>query len=353
MTQIGPKPYGILLLNTGSSSAPEIPETRAYLRQFLSDPRIIDIAAWKRWLLLNLIILRTRPKKTAEAYKAIWTERGSPLIAISEDTKSALEASFPNIPIALGMAYGNPSIETGMDTLIEQGADHIIVAPLFPQYASATTGSVLNRVYDYCSEKWNVPTLSIVPPFFDDPDYLDAWAALAKPKLEEFRPDHILMSFHGLPERHIFKGDPSGQHCLKQPNCCATGNRANQRCYRRHCMVTCQGLVSRLGLTQDQYTIAFQSRLGGDAWLEPSTEDSIEKLAQQGVKRLAILSPAFVADCLETLEELGMGGKESFLEHGGEDFILVPSLNTEPQWIATLTKLINHAVDPSLIAKHG
>ena len=336
-------PYGVLLLNTGSSSAPEVRETRAYLKQFLSDPRIIDIPAWKRWLLVNLIILPFRPKRTAAAYKEIWTERGSPLIAISEDCRDALSNQLDNIPVALGMAYGTPSIEEGIDTLKNLGVDHMIVVPLFPQFASATTGAVLNRVYEYCGAKWNVPTLSVVPPFYDDPDYLDSWSSIARPYLNEFRPDKILFSFHGLPERQIYKADETGKHCLIQKNCCDIPVRENKLCYRRHCMITSHALVDRLDLSAEQYTVSFQSRLGRDAWLEPSTEDTIVKLAKEGVKRLAVLSPAFVADCLETLEELGMAAKEKFIEAGGEDFLLIPSLNTHPDWIDTLTKLVRQA----------
>ncbi len=337
------QPYGVLLLNTGSSSAPEVRETRAYLKQFLSDPRIIDIPAWKRWILVNLIILPLRPKRTAAAYKAIWTERGSPLIAISEDCRDALSKELINVPVALGMAYGTPSIEDGIDALINLGVNHLIIVPLFPQFASATTGAVLNRVYEYCGTKWNVPTLSVVPPFYNDPDYLDSWASVARPYLIDFNPDKVLFSFHGLPERQILKADKSGKHCLLQKNCCDMPVRDNQLCYRRHCMVTAHALVDKLGMSAEQYTVSFQSRLGRDAWLEPSTEDTIVKLANDGIKRLAIISPAFVADCLETLEELGMAAKEKFLEAGGEDFVLIPSLNTHPGWIETLSKLVRQA----------
>jgi len=331
---------GILLINTGSSSAPRVPETRAYLRQFLSDPRIIDVPAWKRWIIVNCFILPFRPKQTAEAYEAIWTERGSPLISISEDVRDALKAEFPQAEIALGMAYGRPSIPEGIDALMAKQVDRIVLAPMFPQYASATTGSVLSGAYEHAARQWNVPHYSVLPPYFDDPGYLDAWQAVAEPALDSFRPDHVLLSFHGLPERQIFKGDASGAHCLKQPDCCAVEVPANKMCYRRHCMVTSRALVARLKLPADQYSITFQSRLGKEPWLEPATDSTIEALAKRGVKRLAILSPAFVADCLETLEELGMQGKESFLEHGGEDFMLVPSLNSHPEWVKALADLL-------------
>lgn len=331
---------GVLLVNTGSSAAPRVPETRAYLRQFLSDPRIIDIPAWKRWIVLNCFILPFRPKRTAEAYEAIWTERGSPLIAISEDFRDALAQAMPEAAIAIGMAYGRPSISEGMDALIAQQVDRIIVAPMFPQFASATSGSVLEAAYTIAAKQWNVPALSALPAFYEDPGFLEAWEAVARPALEEFQPDHVILSYHGLPERQIYKGDPSGCHCLKQPNCCDTRVPANQHCYRRHCLETAREIARRLGLEEGNYTLAFQSRLGRDPWLGPATDQTIVSLARQGVKRLAVLSPAFVADCLETLEEIGIGGKEEFLHHGGEAYLLVPSLNTHPRWVQAMADLL-------------
>lgn len=332
--------YGILLVNTGSSSAPKTAETREYLRQFLSDPRIIDIAAWKRWLLVNLIILPFRPAKTAEAYEAVWTEKGSPLISISEEFAEALRAVLPDNPIEIGMAYGVPSIETGLDKLIATGVDRIVVVPMFPQYASATTGAVVERCSKHAGSKWNTPFLSFLPPYFDDEGYLQAWEAVAAEKLAAFKPDHVLLSYHGLPERQIFKGDPSGSHCLKVKDCCAVETPANKNCYRRHCMVTSREIIRRLGLEEGTYSVTFQSRLGRDPWLSPATDQTVEELAKKGVKRLAVLSPAFTADCLETLEEIGMQAKESFIEHGGEAFELIPSLNNHPRWVEALADLI-------------
>jgi ferrochelatase len=331
---------GVLLVNTGSSSAPRAKETRAYLRQFLSDPRIIDIAPWKRWLLLNLIILPLRPRKTAEAYEAIWTDRGSPLIAISEDFRDLLQKRLPEFAVEIGMAYGDPSVRTGMDKLLAQEVDRIIVVPMFPQFASATTGSVLEAAYKIAGEHWNVPALSALPAFYDDPLFIDAWEAVAKPRLEAFKPDHVLMSFHGLPERQVKKSDPTGEHCLCREGCCDVKVSANRNCYRHHCIETGKRIVERLGLAEYQYTVTFQSRLGRDPWLTPATDETIVKLAKQGVKRLAILSPAFVADCLETLEEIGIGGKEEFLKNGGEEYLLVPSLNTEPKWVEALARRV-------------
>ena len=334
------KKIGVILLNTGSAASPHVPDVRVYLKQFLSDPRIIDLPAWQRWIIVNLFVLPFRPKKTGEAYEAIWTERGSPLIAFSEDFCAALQAKMPEAIVKIGMAYGAPSISKTLDELMAAGVERIIVVPMFPQYASATTGSVLECVYKHCAEQWNVPALSVLPPYYNDAGYLDAWHAVAAPALEAFRPDHVLLSYHGLPERQVKKCDPSGTHCLKQQDCCEQAVPANRMCYRHHCVQTSKALIHRLGLQEGKYSVAFQSRLGRDPWLSPATDETIERLAKQGVKRLAILSPAFVADCLETLEELGMQGKESFVEHGGEDLLLVPSLNAHPAWVNALHRLL-------------
>jgi len=331
---------GLLLINTGSSAAPHTAETRVYLRQFLSDPRIIDIAAWKRWVIVNCFILPFRPKQTAEAYEAIWTERGSPLISISEDFAEALAKELPDMPVEIGMAYGTPSIETGMDKLVAKDVDRILIVPMFPQYASATTGAVMERSFKHAAKQWNVPFLSVLPPYYDDEGYLDAWEAVAKERLAAFGPDHVLLSYHGLPERQIYKGDPSGAHCLKVKDCCAVVNPANKNCYRRQCAYTARALMERLNLTDQNATLTFQSRLGRDPWLTPATDQTVEELAQKGVKRLAVLSPAFTADCLETLEEIGMQARDSFLEHGGEAFELIPSLNTHPKWVTAMAALI-------------
>lgn len=333
---------GILLVNTGSPDTPEIPAVRAYLRQFLADPRVIDLAPIPKWLLLNLVILPFRPKVSAHAYRQIWTDGGSPLIANTRALSNALAEALPEMETEIGMAYGTPSIETGLERLIERGARRFILAPLFPQYASATTGSVLEAAYRTLGARTNVPALSVMGPFYDDPGFLDAWAALSAPQLEAFRPDHLLMSFHGLPERHLLKSDPTGRHCLKSPDCCQAYRGANPDCYRAHCFATAHGIADRLGLDGEDYTVSFQSRLGRDAWLAPATGEVLVLKARKGVKRLAVLSPSFVADCLETLEELGIRGKESFLGNGGEAFHLLDSLNGHPAWVKALSTLIRH-----------
>lgn len=331
---------GILLVNTGSPDAPEVPETRRYLRQFLSDPRVIDISPIARWLLLNFVILPRRPKYSSAAYRSIWTDRGSPLIVNSEDLRDGLRLALPDWIIEIGMAYSRPSVPQALDALLEQGAGRIVVAPMFPQYASATVGSVLELTYKTAASKPNVTALSAVAPFYEEPEFLDAWASVARPQLEDFNADHIFFSYHGLPERQILKCDPTGAHCLKQEDCCERYREANPNCYRAHCFATTRGIVERLGLAKDGFTVAFQSKLGRDPWLSPAADKTIVRLAQSGVKRLAILSPAFVADCIETLEELGIRGKKSFLENGGEAFKLVSSLNSDPAWVSGFASIL-------------
>ncbi len=331
---------GILLINTGSPDAPRVPEVRRYLRQFLSDPRVIDIPTVPRWLLLNVRILPFRPKPVSHAYQSIWTDRGSPLIVNSEDFRDALRKELPEAQIEIAMAYGNPSIPDAMDRLTKIGVDHIVVVPMFPQYASATVGSVLECVYKTAAEKPNVPPLKTVAPYYNDEGYLDAWAEVARSKLEEFNPDHIVMSFHGLPERQIRKCDPSGGHCLQKNDCCDTYETGNPNCYRAHCTATARGIAKRLKLEESAYTLCFQSKLGRDPWLTPATDVKTIELAKQGVKRLAILSPAFVADRLETIEELGIRAKEDFTENGGKELLLVPSLNSHPKWVRAMADII-------------
>ena len=331
---------GVLLVNTGSPDAPEVPDVRRYLRQFLSDPRVLDIAPLARWFLLNFVILPRRPKVSAAAYRSIWTDRGSPLIVNSENFRDGLRDQLPERIVEIGMAYGRPSVPEALDSLLSQGAGRIVIAPMFPQYASATVGSVLELTYKTAASKPNVTALSVVAPFYEEPEFLDAWASVARPELEDFNADHILFSYHGLPERQIFKCDPTGAHCLKRDDCCERYREANPDCYRAHCFASTRGIVEGLGLAKDGFTVAFQSKLGRDTWMKPAADETIVRLAKSGLKRLAVLSPAFVADCIETIEELGIRGKKSFLENGGEAFKLVPSLNSDPAWVSGFASIL-------------
>ena len=344
-----PEKYGILLMNTGSPDAPETAPTRSYLNRFLSDPRVIDLPTWKRKLLVSLILV-TRPAESAHAYSQIWTDRGSPLVFHAEDLRDGLRKELPDALIEIGMAYGRPFIPDAIHSLVKQGATRILLAPLFPQYASATTGSVLECAYRVIGEMPNVLPSTVLSPFYEHPAYLDAWATLSKPHLDEFKPDHILLSFHGLPERQIYKCDPSGSHCLKKENCCESYLDGNPHCYRAHCAATTRGIIERLGLSEDDYTFVFQSKLGRDPWLTPAADETVEALGRKGVKRLAMLSPAFVADCIETIEELGIQAKESFEESGGGEFLLVPSLNSEEVWVKAFAQILRETIPEPVTA---
>jgi ferrochelatase len=334
---------GVLVINLGSPDAPTTPAVRRYLAEFLSDPRVLDINAVGRWLLLNLIILRTRPAKSAHAYQQIWTEAGSPLVVHGQALVAALADALPEHPVVLAMRYGNPSIPDGLAKLRAAGCDRVVVFPLYPQYAASSTGTALELVYETVGKAWNTPFVQVVPPFWDDAGFLDAFAAVAQPAMRA-KPDHVLFSFHGLPERHILKSDESGgSHCLTE-GCCETITDVNRNCYRAQCVHTAYGIAARLGLAREDYTIAYQSRLGRTPWIKPYTDEVLTELAERGVKRLAVLCPAFVADCLETIEEIGLRNAADFVAAGGEALELVPSLNSHPAWITAATALVRRAI---------
>lgn len=328
-------PTGLLLINLGTPDEPTTPAVRRYLREFLSDPRVIDINPVGRALLLHGVILRTRPAKSAHAYQSIWDpQRGSPLMAYSKDLAAAVATKLGDSwRVELAMRYGNPSIERGFTKLREAGVDRIVVLPLYPQYAASSTATSVARVMELASTRWDTVPIDVVPAFYDDPGFLAAFEAVARPALAEARPDHILFSYHGLPERQIRKSDPTGQHCLRDASCCARITDANRNCYRAQCFATTRSLATRLGLAGDSYSVTFQSRLGRTPWITPHTDVVIDELAKAGKKRLAVLCPAFVADCLETLEEIGMRAREQFKAGGGEELTLVPSLNATPPWV--------------------
>jgi ferrochelatase len=332
---------GLLLVNLGTPEAPRTPEVRRYLREFLSDPRVFDLHPAKRALVLELFILPFRPSRSAEAYRKIWSERGSPLLFHGEDLAAKLRARLgPDTRVELAMRYQNPTIAAALDRLRDAGADRVVVVPLFPQYSSAAWGSAVEKVFAEAGSRWNVPVLDVVPPFYDHPAFLDAAAEIARRERAGFDADYWLMSFHGLPERQITKSDLSGgRHCLRD-GCCASIGPANRFCYRAQCFTTARGIAERLGLAEDRWEVTFQSRLGRDPWIQPFTDVRVIELARAGVKRLAVMSPAFVADCLETLEELALRAREEFVHHGGEDLRLVPSLNSEEVWVDALLAII-------------
>jgi len=325
---------GLLLINLGTPDSPRPGDVRRYLREFLSDPRVIDIAGWKRWLILNLFILPFRPRRSGEAYEQIWDDRGSPLLYHTRDLAEKVQRRLgERVAVEVGMRYGNPSIAAALERMRRSGVDRIVAFPLFPQYSSAATGSAVDKLWHEAGKLWNTPFIQIVPPFFDDGGFIDCFAATARPHIEELDPDVVFFSFHGLPERHVTKSDDTGAHCLRSQHCCDRIVEANRNCYRAQCFVTARLLAERLGVPREKREISFQSRLGRDPWIKPYTDVQFDEYTRRrGAKRAVVLSPAFVADCLETLEELGIRGVEQWRAGGGEQLHVVPCPNADDAW---------------------
>jgi ferrochelatase len=332
---------GVLLVNVGTPSAPTSRATRAFLREFLGDPRVLDISAAARFLLLNAIILPFRPRRSAKAYRSIWMDGGSPLLVHGRAFTGALGRELgAGFAPRLAMRYGSPSIAEALDGFRAEGIDRIVVFPLYPQHAAATTGTSLDAAYRLAAARWNVPSLRAVPAFYDDPGFLQAFAEVARPEIDAIGADRVLFSFHGLPERQVRKADESGAQCLRSVDCCGAIGPANASCYRAQCFATAREIASRLRLDSAGWTVSFQSRLGRDPWIGPATDATVRELARSSVRRLVVICPAFVADCLETREEIGLRAKDDFLAHGGAEFRLVPSLNSHPAWVAAAAGLV-------------
>ena len=344
MSDSPPPRTGVLPVNVGTPDAPQAPEVRRFLREFLGDPRVFDVSPALRWFLLNFVILPRRPHRSAEAYRKVWMPEGSPLLVHGKRFAEALQIELGrSFRVVLAMRYQSPSIRAAFETFRAEGIDRVVVLPLFPQYASATTGTVLEECYRVAGRYRNTPHLRVVDPYYDHEGVIDAFRQVGEPVLREVRPDHVLFSFHGLPERQVRKSDESGSHCLRSEGCCDRIVPANRNCYRAQCHATARLLAARLGLPEGGFTLTFQSRLGRDPWIRPYTDEVVLELARRGVKRVAAFSPAFVADCLETIEEIGMQARASFLANGGEEFRLVPSLNDHPRWIETAATLVREA----------
>ncbi len=333
---------GILLINLGSPKSTETQDVKTYLDEFLMDEYVIDLPYIIRFLLVKGIILNVRPKKSAEAYKTIWWDSGSPLIEISKQVQTKLEKIVDH-PMALAMRYAEPSIKQGLDELLSKdpAIDHVIAVPLYPHYAMATTQTVVEKTNDVV--KHHFPTLNVdyVPPFYDYQHYVNALTNKIKSFLTP-QTDYLLFSYHGVPVRHLKKTDPTKKHCYKIKDCCFIPNsEAHPVCYAHQVKRTTDLVMQSIDYPRNQWSWAFQSRLGLDEWLQPFADDEIERLAKSGVKHLAVCCPAFISDCLETLEEIGEEGKEIFLEHGGESFTLIPCLNDDDQWVTALSHLID------------
>jgi ferrochelatase len=330
---------GVLLVNLGTPDTPNTPDVRKYLREFLLDKRVIDIPAVQRYALINGIIAPFRAPKSAKVYKQLWTDRGSPLLYHGLDLQQKLQQALGNTyHVAFGMRYQSPSIQSALEELREQSVDRIIVLPLFPQYASASTGSVQDKVMEIVRDWWVIPSINFISSFCDDPGFIEAFAELGKKHMAQDSYDHVIFSYHGLPERQVLKGSDKGYCQLGA--CCNTYNKRNKYCYRASCFVTSRLLAEQLGLREDQYTVTFQSRLLKDPWLQPYTDEVLKTLPAKGIKKVLAYSPAFVADCLETTIEVGVEFKEMFEEAGGEKWQLVESLNSNDTWVEAVKEMV-------------
>ncbi|MDR3491199.1 MAG: ferrochelatase [Gammaproteobacteria bacterium] len=328
---------GVLLINLGTPNNADPKSVRNYLKEFLNDPRVIDLPCVTRWVLTNLIIIPFRYKKTTEAYQKIWAESGSPLLSNSLKLKTALSHELGSAyQIELGMRYGNPSIQSALDKL--KNCEKIIVIPLFPQYSSAATGSAIENVMHYLSKQWNIPTLHIIKDFYDNPGFIAAYTQLISETTTKKNIEHFVFSYHGLPERHITKSNCTAS--CDHVNACPKIDVTNAYCYRAQCYRTSELLALSLGLKPTQYTVCFQSRLGRTPWIQPYTDVVLPKLREQGIKNIAVVCPSFVSDCLETLEEINMRARADWAALGGSEFVFVPCVNDHTLWVKALSNLI-------------
>jgi ferrochelatase len=334
--------HALLLVNLGSPASTEVADVRRYLNQFLMDPYVIDLPWPVRRLLVSLILWK-RPAASAHAYASIWWDEGSPLVALSRPLQTQMQVQWRHGPVELAMRYCEPSIESELLRLASQGIRQVTLAPLYPQFADSTVTTVIEEAKRVVREHQLAMQFAILQPFYQQPEYIAALAESAKPHLQAGF-DHLLLSFHGLPERHLHKLDPTGWQCLKGPDCCRNATpELLAVCYRAQCLRSAELFAAQLGLKPEQWSVSFQSRLGRAKWIEPYTEARLHELAGQGVKKLLVMCPAFVADCIETLEEIGIRGREEFLAAGGEELLLVPCLNDHPAWGPALNSLCERA----------
>jgi ferrochelatase len=334
---------GILVVNLGTTLSYNRRDVVQYLREFLMDERVIDIPFWKRWLLVNLIIVPFRATRVSKEYQKLWLKDGSPLLVYGKRFAEKLQTFYPvnEAKVVLAMRYQQPSIKEGLEELRKYGTERIVVFPLFPQYASATTGSIAEKVMKTVSE-WNViPGIQFINSYHRDQNYIQVFAKKVRKDIEEFQPDHILFSYHGLPERQLLKTNEGEAIYCTFPNCdCFAGEFTYPYCYRSACFETSDLISRELGLKQTKFTTSFQSRLGKEPWIKPYTDERIVNLCNQGIKKLLVVSPSFVADCLETTLEIGEQYQDLFLNSGGQAFRLTSSLNDEDEWIEAAYKII-------------
>lgn len=329
---------GVLLINLGTPDSPAVSDVRKYLFQFLNDPRVIDIPWLARMLLVNLIIVPFRAPKSAKIYKELWTEKGSPLLFYGNELKDKVQAELgDDFTVELAMRYQSPSIESVLEKMRKENYKKIVVVPLYPQYASSSTGSTLELVLKTISKWYVIPELKIVSQFFDNAGYIDAFVERGR----QYQPenyDHVIFSFHGLPVRQVDKVYDDAKPCLEH-NCENEITDDNYYCYKASSFATAKAIADKLNISQEKYTVSFQSRLD-EKWLEPFSDKVVAQKAQEGIKKLLVFSPAFVADCLETTIEIGHEYAEIFKSNGGEKLQLVESLNTHPLWVKTVSEMV-------------
>ena len=329
-----PKKVGYLLINLGTPDSPEVKDVRNYLGEFLMDPHVLDVPWALRALIVNAFILPFRPKDSAEAYSKIWTIEGSPLLVKSQALADKLHERL-GAPVALSMRYGKPAIADGLQVLHDSGVTQVCIVPLYPHYADSTITTSVNAAMEQMPANMQA---DVITPFYQAPEHTKAWGENIRKHLPK-QWDHLLLSYHGLPERHLTKADPTDQHCLKQQDCCSVNSVAHKTCYRHQVMVTSQEIARYLDIEEDRHSVSFQSRLGRIPWLTPYTDQVLEQMPSRGIKHVAVACPAFVVDNLETLEEMGMQGEETFLQAGGESFTLIPCINDDDLWVEGLTSL--------------
>ncbi|MEO5649156.1 MAG: ferrochelatase [Ginsengibacter sp.] len=332
----------VLLMNLGSPDSTQVKDLRKYLDEFLMDKRVIDKPWLLRVLLVKGIIVPFRAPKSAEAYKTVWSEEGSPLIVITRQLQKALQNEIEE-PVEIAMRYGNPGYEEGFDALLKKNPmlEEVVAVPLYPHYAMSSYETAVEHAKEIHRRKKYSFRLSFVDPFYNEPGYLQALAENIKPFLSQTY-DQILFSYHGIPERHIHKSDVTGCHCLHSEDCCEVASPAHAHCYRHQVFTTTKMVMEMLQVPKNKYSISFQSRLG-KGWLTPFTDIRLKELPGEGIKKLLIICPAFVSDCLETLEEIEIRGRETFMEAGGESFTMIPCLNVNPLWVKALAGYVHGA----------
>lgn len=329
---------GIILMNLGSPDSTAVPDVKRYLNEFLMDKRVIDYPYLFRLLLIKGIIVPRRAPKSAEAYQSIWWPEGSPLIVLTKQLQNAVTHDL-DMPVEIAMRYGNPSQEAAYENLLKKNPNlkEVVLLPLYPHYAMSSYETAVEHAKSVHKKKKYPFKLTVVPPYYKEPDYINALAESMRPYVsQDF--DHLLFSYHGVPERHIHKGDITGKHCLKVADCCHVDSPAHDFCYRHQVHITAELVAEKLKIPREKWSVSFQSRLGREEWLKPYTATQLEELPKQGVKRLLVACPAFVSDCLETLEEIAVEGKHSFISSGGDSFTMIPCLNIHPLWVAAIVK---------------